>query len=102
MKRPILVFALLVFISAFGVCQTVVIKKIELAGEKMIVHYDLEDNNPNNEYQLNLFASKDNYATALTKVKGDIGGEIKPGKRNINLSPNFEGKSSFVATIFFQ
>jgi len=43
------------------------------------VHYDLEDNNPNNEYQLSLFASKDNYATPLTKVTGDIGGEIKPG-----------------------
>jgi hypothetical protein len=79
MKRPLFVFAIMVFMTTLGISQTVVIKKIELAGEKMIVHYDLEDNNPNNEYQLNLFASKDNYASALTKVKGDVGGEIKPG-----------------------
>ena len=79
MKRFLLVFALMVFISVVGICQTITIKKIELAGEKVIVHYDLEDSNPNNEYQLNLYSSKDNYATALTKVTGDVGGEIKPG-----------------------
>jgi Ser-Thr-rich glycosyl-phosphatidyl-inositol-anchored membrane family len=59
--------------------QTVAIKKVELAGEKIIVHYDLEDNSPGREYQLNLYASKDNYATPLTKVKGDVGSEVKPG-----------------------
>ena len=79
MKRALLICALLCFISSSGMSQNVVIKKIELAGSKVILHYDLEDNNPNNEYQLNLFASKDNYATPLTKVTGDIGGEVKPG-----------------------
>jgi len=59
--------------------QVVSIKKVELAGDKVIVFYDLEDNNPNNEYLLNLYASKDNFATALTKVKGDVGPEVKPG-----------------------
>lgn len=78
MKRA-LICAFLFFISMAGMSQNVVIKKIELAGAKVIVHYDLEDNNPNNEYQLNLFASKDNYATPLTKVTGDVGGELKPG-----------------------
>lgn len=78
MKRPLLAFSILAFSTA-AICQTVLIKKIELAGEKVIVHYDLEDNNPNNEYQLNLFASKDNFAAPLTKVTGDVGGEIKPG-----------------------
>ena len=32
--------------------QTITIKKVELAGEKIIVHYDLDDSNPNNEYKL--------------------------------------------------
>jgi len=59
--------------------QNVTIKKVELAGEKIIVHYDLDDSNSGNEYMLNLYASKDNYTTPLTKVKGDIGGEVKPG-----------------------
>lgn len=59
--------------------QTIIIKKIELAGEKVIVHYDLEDSNPNNEYQINLYSSKDKFSAPLIKVKGDIGPEVKPG-----------------------
>lgn len=60
--------------------QTVVVNQIELTGDKVIVHYELEDSNPNNEYQLQLYASKDNFSSPLLKVKGDIGDEIKPGK----------------------
>lgn len=59
--------------------QKVSIKKVELAGEKIIVHYDLEDSNPNNEYQIALYSSQSNFSTALTKVKGDVGSEVKPG-----------------------
>lgn len=64
--------------SAFS--QKVIISGVELAGAKVIVHYELEDNNPNNEYLLNLYCSKDNFTTPLAKVKGDVGSEIKPGK----------------------
>ena len=59
--------------------QNVAIKNVELAGGKIIVHYDLDDSNSSNEYMLNLYASKDNYAAPLTKVTGDIGTEVKPG-----------------------
>jgi len=59
--------------------QVVTIQKVELAGEKIIVYYDLEDSNPNNEYKLDLYSSVDNFVAPLTKVKGDIGPEIKPG-----------------------
>ena len=79
MKKSILIFSLFSFISFSGISQNVVIKKLELVGEKMIVYYDLDDSNPSNEYQLNLYASRDNYATPLAKVTGDVGGEIKPG-----------------------
>lgn len=71
---------ILLCFSFFGLqAQTVVIKKVELAGEKVIVHYDLEDGNPNNEYKLDLYASRDNFTAPLTKVKGDVGAEVKPG-----------------------
>ncbi len=59
--------------------QQASIKKIELTGNKIIVFYDLEDDNPNNEYQINLFISKDKFVTPMSKVKGDVGDEIKPG-----------------------
>jgi Ser-Thr-rich glycosyl-phosphatidyl-inositol-anchored membrane family len=76
--KGFLLFATLV-VALSTSAQTVTIKKIELAGEKVIVHYDLEDNSPGREYQLSLYASKDNYSTPLTKVKGDVGAEVKPG-----------------------
>lgn len=59
--------------------QTAQIKSVELAGDKIIVTYDLEDPNPNNEYKLNLYASKDNFVSPLTKITGDVGGEVTPG-----------------------
>jgi hypothetical protein len=69
----------LLFIATFALGQKVAIKRIELAGEKIIVHYDLEDSNPNNEYQINLYSSQSNFGTALSKVSGDVGNEVKPG-----------------------
>lgn len=71
--------AVLVLLTTALFAQKVTIKRVELAGEKIIVHYDLEDSNPNNEYQIALYSSQSNFATALTKVKGDVGNEVKPG-----------------------
>ena len=74
---------ILVIVAAFATsavfAQSVVIKKVELAGENVIVHYDLDDSNPNNEYLINLYSSKDNFFAVLTKVTGDVGMEVKPG-----------------------
>lgn len=77
MRNALLVVFLLLALAASA--QNASIKKVELAGEKIIVHYDLEDSNPGHEYQINLYTSQNNFATALTKVKGDVGSEIKPG-----------------------
>src|ERR1044071_2571367 len=75
----VLLLAVTVLVASTAFAQTVAIKKVELAGELIIVHYDLEDSNPNNEYLINLYSSKDNYFAALTKVTGDVGMEVKPG-----------------------
>jgi hypothetical protein len=75
-KKLIVVFMLA---GTVAYAQRASIKKVELAGEKIIVYYDLEDSNPGNEYQINLYASQSNFATALTKVKGDVGNEVKAG-----------------------
>lgn len=71
---------LVCLLMAIGVhAQRASIKRVELAGDKIIVHYDLEDSNPANEYQIQLYSSQSNFATALTRVKGDVGTEIKAG-----------------------
>jgi hypothetical protein len=71
--------SLCLFMCSISMAQTVTISKVEIAGEKVVVHYDLDDGNPNNEYLISLYSSKDNYAAALAKVSGDVGMEVKPG-----------------------
>src|SRR5690349_8143659 len=78
MTRTLIVVCVLA-VSSLVHAQKASIKKVELAGEKVIVYYDLEDSNPANEYQIQLYASQSNFSTALTKVTGDVGNEIKPG-----------------------
>jgi hypothetical protein len=77
MRQILLLFLVLATFSMQA--QSVAIKKIEVAGDEIVVYYDLDDSNPANEYQLSLYASRDNYSSALTKVTGDIGNEVKPG-----------------------
>jgi len=68
-----------IVLSFCAVAQTVNIKKVELAGDKVLVYFDLDDSNANHEFVVNLYASRDNFTVPLTKVKGDVGQEIKPG-----------------------
>lgn len=76
--RRILSFCLsLCFVGTFA--QTVTISKVELAGDKIIVYYKLENSNPSTNFLLNLYGSNDNFAAPLAKVTGDIGSEVKPG-----------------------
>lgn len=77
MRRIVVFF--LVILPIYGFSQRVEIRNVEFSGDQIIVHYDLEDSNPNNEYKLDLYASRDNYASPLTKVSGDIGNEVSPG-----------------------
>jgi len=66
-------------LSFCAMAQTVNIKKVELAGDKVFVYFDLDDSNASHEFALNLYASRDNFTVPLAKVKGDVGQEIKPG-----------------------
>jgi hypothetical protein len=81
--RRITVIVLFALLGNCVYAQKVAVKKVELAGEKIIVYYDLEDSNPNNEYQIFLYSSQNNYSTALTHVKGDVGNEVRPGSKKI-------------------
>ena len=78
MRRTTLL-VLLLLSGTMIFAQKVAVKKVELAGEKIIVYYDLEDNNPNNDYQIFLYSSQNSFTTALSHVTGDVGNEVKPG-----------------------
>ncbi len=78
-----LLLACLTLLASALQAQKMTIRKLEMVNDKLLVHYEIDDSNPNNEYKVSLFASKDNYSAALTKVSGDIGEEVKPGIRKI-------------------
>lgn len=48
------------------------IKQVELAGDQLLIFYDLIDTTKNRLYAIHLYSSRDNYITPLTKVQGDI------------------------------
>jgi hypothetical protein len=81
--------------------QKITIDWVELSDNKVILHYTLEDSNPAHQYLVNVFNSQDNFTSALTKVSGDVGPEVKPGisKRIIwdmnQELPNFKGNLRF-------
>ena len=77
MRRSLTLIATVFSIVASA--QTVTIKKVELAGDKVFIYFDLDDSNSSHEFSLNVFASRDNFTAPLAKVKGDVGQEIKPG-----------------------
>lgn len=62
-----------------AVSQTLDIEWVEVDGSTVVVHYDLEDDNPLHAYTVNLFSSADNFANPLIKLSGDFGNEVKAG-----------------------
>ena len=76
--RYIFLIVLLCTITGLS-AQKISLSRIDLEMDKLIVHFSLEDTNPNHTYQISLFSSKDNFATPLTKVTGDVGTEVKAG-----------------------
>jgi hypothetical protein len=95
--RPATGFArLLTLICAMSIgiaatAQDFTIKRVEMEGDLVNIYYDLMDTTARRTYTVNLFSSRDNYITALEKVTGDLGLEVKPGP-NRKISWNTRGE----------
>lgn len=59
--------------------QTLDVKRIELSGGNIVVHYSLMDTVPGRTYTVNLYASRDNYINPAVQLIGDHGLQVKPG-----------------------
>jgi len=95
-------FLSLVFI-VFGMhahAQEFIIKTIELTPDQVILHYNLIDSTKNRTYTVYVYSSRDNFLAPLTKVSGDMGLEVKPGKnRRITWNSKEELGSLFVGDV---
>lgn len=75
------------------------ITKVELAGDKVNIYYNLVDTVKSRTYTVELYASTDNFVSRLQKVSGDLGLEVRPGGNHKitwaakeELGPVFDGK----------
>lgn len=53
--------------------QNLTIKSVALSGNDIIINYELNDDNLEHKYTLNLYSSQDNYVQPLKMVEGDVG-----------------------------
>lgn len=73
-------FALLLVVLPLTMsAQNLEVKRMELKGGTVVVHYALLDTVPGRTYTINLYASRDNYINPLTQLTGDQGLQVKPG-----------------------
>ena len=79
LKRQFFVISLLLIFSLGAEAQTIEITKMEIKSKKIYISYNIEDDNPNNEYRVTVYSSVDNYSAPLTRLEGDVGQEVKPG-----------------------
>jgi len=91
-------------LSAFGIlivttslqAQEFTIRKVEFTPETIVLHYDLLDTAKGHTYTISVYSSTNNFNTALQKVKGDVGMEVRPGyNKKIAWSSKEELGSTF-------
>ncbi len=53
--------------------------KAAIAGDKIIVSYDITSTTAGEQYEVHLYASHNNFSAPLLRVNGDVGNKILPG-----------------------
>jgi hypothetical protein len=83
MSRPGLkifqLVAILLAVYQGSVAQRITLDWVEIQENKIIVHYDLLDEDSTHFYRVHLFSSHDNYSEELADVSGDARITVKPG-----------------------
>ncbi|MBX2917239.1 MAG: hypothetical protein KF856_18370 [Cyclobacteriaceae bacterium] len=74
-----LVMCLCLLGSRVLIAQQLNVKRMELSGDNIILHFSLLDSLAGRTYSVNLYSSRDNFVNPLVHVSGDTGMDIKPG-----------------------
>ena len=77
MKNILFLTALSISCSVMG--QQFSIKRLEVAGDKINLYYNLTDTIASRTYTMTLYSSHDNFISPVQKASGDLGLEVKPG-----------------------
>ena len=75
-----ILFSVALLTSLTVMSQTFSIKRLEVAGDKINLYYDLVDTVSSRTYTIALYSSHDNFVLPVQKASGDLGLEVKPGR----------------------
>ncbi len=79
MKMKILLLIIFSCAVELSFGQNVLIDRIDIRGNKIIVWYNLSDQNTSRKYSISLYSSKDKFTSPLMNVSGDVGLGVTPG-----------------------
>jgi len=79
-RRYFVLTQFILLINLPGVAQSIENIRVEVSGDKVLVNYDLEHDNPSEKFQLKIYSSANGFSDHLIMVKGDIGDRIVQGK----------------------
>lgn len=74
----------------------------EMDGNEVKITYDLLSNDPSGLFEIELYASHNNFISPLEKVSGDVGKNIKPGDEKIIIWRPYEELTDFSGEIIFE
>ncbi len=75
-------FVLIQFILSInlpGIAQSIENIRVESAGDKVLVQYDLKHDNPSEKFQVKIYSSANGFSDPLMMTKGDVGDRVTPG-----------------------
>ena len=102
--RYLLIAGLIFMLSNHVItAQDIVINSVELNNGKVLLHYTLNDDNPEHQYTLRLYSSKDNFVQPLNNVSGDIGVAVPVGgNKQVTWDARNELDSGFDGSVALQ
>ena len=85
MKSHITRYIGILFLAFSGInspltAQTIENIRVEKAGDKLLIRYDLVHDNPSEKFMIRAYSSVNNFSDHLVIIKGDIGDRIAPGR----------------------
>src|SRR5690242_13632371 len=72
------------FITIQGFSQRITNVTPQTVGDKIIVHYNIEDSKDEQIYEVALYSSQDKFSQALRSVSGNgVGSSVSPGTERV-------------------
>jgi hypothetical protein len=102
MKFPALSVCLTV-ITSMGFAQRITNVTPQTVGDKIIVHYNIEDSKDEQLYEVALYSSQDKFSQALRSVSGNgVGNSVSPGSERVIIWDVLKDVSQLTGEISFE